>query len=169
MWKPVKTSALIKHHTCLIRLYVFMCVCTYICLYVFIQVCMYGWTSTFGKTKCRTTDISEFRNFEYERNERWITCIRILKIYDNLENWKLMTFRVFQIVKFWKCAISQYWIISEILWFSKLENLGIFRIFEIWNFPNWKSLEFLKLTIFGIFHIKIFAIFEIGNFGNLQN
>ena len=30
------------------------------------------WGSTFGTTKCRTFDISEFRNFEYESHESWI-------------------------------------------------------------------------------------------------
>ena len=33
------------------------------------QIKKIGWVSTFGTTKCRTADISEFRNFKYKNNE----------------------------------------------------------------------------------------------------
>ena len=32
----------------------------------------FGWRSTFGTNKSRTTDISEFQNFEYLNNELWV-------------------------------------------------------------------------------------------------
>ena len=56
-----------------------------------------------------------------------------------------MEFWVFQIVKFWKCAIF------EIKQFQKFDNFckciikeifGIFQVKNFWNFPNRKFLEF---------------------------
>ena len=32
----------------------------------------FRWGSTFWMTKCRTSDISEFQNFEYQNNETWV-------------------------------------------------------------------------------------------------
>ena len=75
-----------------------------------------------------------------------------------------MEFWVLQIEIFWKYTIFRNWTTSEIWWFSKLQNLGNFWNSEIeivWNFRNWKFLEFLKLEIFGII--------QIANFRNFQN
>ena len=59
----------------------------------------FGWGSKLGTTKCRTTDNSNFLNFEHLKNERWITrfyYIRFLnKILHLLKLFEQSKYRMF--------------------------------------------------------------------------
>ena len=83
---------------------------------------------------CRMSDISEFRNFEYQKNERWVI-------------------RYFIGIYFFFIFKQNFWT-QTIRWFIKLE---IYEILSLLNFKIWKIMEFLKLKVFRIFQIGTFC------------
>ena len=71
--------------------------------------------STFGMTKCRTTDVSEFKNFEYYNNERWV--IRFF----NFE-FIFLIFHLFEL-------------------FEHLKRMIILHIGNLWNFDSFLNFK----------------------------
>ena len=89
---------------------------------------LFEWGSSFGTTKCRTTDISEFQNFEYEMDEKWVIRIFYFGIYFLL----LYLLKLFEHLK--------YMIIYKI---RNLRNFDSFPNCKIWIiFRNFPKLNF---------------------------
>ena len=95
------------------------------------------WGSKFGMTKCRTTNFSQFSNWKYSNNERWV--IRIVEKINNFLNW----------------TILNIWSFFKSVNYSNLGNWLVFQIRNFWNFPNWKINEFPKFD-----KLKIFCIWK---------
>ena len=54
------------------RILSFFWAITIIRIFFSIEDTLFGWGSKFWITECRTTNISEIQNYEYQNNERWI-------------------------------------------------------------------------------------------------
>ena len=103
---------------------------------------VFGWGLTFGTTKCKTTDISKFPNFEYWKKERRVIRIFYLQIYSSF----LYLFKL--------CKHSKYEI--------------IYRLGNLWNFYGFPNCKILKMIYFSIlYNFRNFRIFKIGKFGKL--
>ena len=103
----------------------------------------YGWGSTFRTTKCRTTNISKFRNSEYENNERWDFfnfkfIFLFLYLFKLFEHLKYII--IYESGNLWNFNSFSDYDISKFLYSSKWYNLGNF-----WNFPSAKFLEIFQI------------------------
>ena len=105
-----------------------------------------GWGSTVGTSKCRTTDISVFRNFEFVYYRIYFLFLYLFRLFEHLNCmiiYKIDNSTNFD--SFRKCRILKNF------YSSKMNNFRNFMIFEIVKFG--KFLEFSKLKNFGTFQI----------------
>ena len=122
---------------------------------------IYGWGNKFGMIKCRTTDVPEFQNYEYQNSKRSVIRLFYLRIYFLLFffqiTWTLKVFDSF--FKFHK--------------FSKSLNFGNLIIFQIkklkisqilqFHFKRKKKNSWIKKNGITSFIILIFVIRSFDN------